>query len=154
MDHLTSEALRAVYAWRRDLVRAGGAPGATSGRVAAADLEREVSTAMRASEAGEQREVSETGARVALSLLERAGFLRRHADVPRAPTVRLLAAAPSVPGVHAFADAARLRPQQFQTLDLVALAAQLGQTPAGPGGQRLARTQAGAAENPAGPRQL
>ncbi len=145
-DELSIEALRAVYATTRDLVRAGAAPGATSGRVAAADLEREVSTAMRASEAGEQREVSETGARVALSLLERAGFLRRHADVPRAPTVRLLAVAPSVPGIHTFAAAARLRPQQFQTLDLVALAAQLGQTPAALEEQLLAWHDAGLLE--------
>src|SRR5260370_5629829 len=101
---------------------------------------------MRASATGEQREVSETGARVALSLLERAGFGRRHADVTRAPTVRLLAAAPSVPGIHTFADAARLRPQQFQTLDLVALAAQLGQTPAALEEQLLAWHDAGLLE--------
>ncbi|GAC1447554.1 MAG: hypothetical protein PVSMB4_03180 [Ktedonobacterales bacterium] len=125
-DELSIETLRAVYAAARDLVRAGAPPPATAGRVAAADLEREVSAAIEAS----GRPVDESVARVALSLLERAGFLRRHPDVPRAPTIRMGMDLPADPadaaGFHAFTQAARLRPYQFQTLDLVALATQLG----------------------------
>ncbi len=110
-DALSIEMLRAVYATTRDLVRAGAAPGAAPwgvvGRIPAADLERELNSAL--DEAANQpidsgasqpssttlpapRRIDETAARVALSLLERAGFLRRHPDVPRSPTVRLLAA--------------------------------------------------------------
>lgn len=128
-DELSIETLRTVYAAVRGLVRAGAPAGGSVGRVVAADLEREVSAALTASNGGE---VDETGARVALSLLERCGFLVRHPDVPRAPGVRLLAEAPSAldGDFGEFAIAAHLRPYQFQTLDLVALAAQRDESPA------------------------
>ena len=86
---------------------------------------------MAAGEAHVARRVDESSARVALSVLERAGFLQRHPDVPRTPTVRLFAANGDIPqALHAFISAAHLRPQQFQTLDLVALAAALRLSPA------------------------
>ncbi|HEX9414324.1 MAG TPA: RecQ family ATP-dependent DNA helicase [Ktedonobacterales bacterium] len=128
-DELPIETLRAVYAATRDLVRASAPPGLLAGRVVAADLERAVSATIAAS----GRTVDETTARVALSLLERSGFLRRHPDVPRAPGVRIGVDLPPDPTASAafrsFSAAAALRPYQFQTLDLVALGAQLGLTP-------------------------
>jgi ATP-dependent DNA helicase RecQ len=129
-DELAIETLRAVYATTRDLVRAGAPSGAVGGgRVASADLEREVSDAIQAT--GQQ--VDETSARVALSLLERGGFLRRHLDVPRAASVRMGVDLPADPGEAAafqtFTGAAHLRPRQPQTLDLVALAAALRLSP-------------------------
>jgi ATP-dependent DNA helicase RecQ len=129
-DELSIETLRAIYATARTLTRAGALTGGTCGRVAAADLEREVSAAIAATSTRGQQQVDETGARVALSLLERAGFLRRHSDVPRAPDVYLLGGTPladttGANDFQAFVAAARLRPQQHQTLDLAALGAQL-----------------------------
>ncbi|HST90435.1 MAG TPA: RecQ family ATP-dependent DNA helicase, partial [Ktedonobacterales bacterium] len=142
-DELPIETLRAVYATTRDLIRASAPAGARAGRVTAADLERDVSDAIQATaqsaiQANSQRRprgVDETGARVALSLLERCGFLLRHPDVPRAPEVRLIAPAASSasstdPALTAFLAAARLRPNDVQTLDLVALTTQLQTTPA------------------------
>jgi ATP-dependent DNA helicase RecQ len=123
-----------VYATTRALVRAGAPVGASMGRVTAADLEREVTAALRGGQdsGGGARQIDETAARVALSLLERAGFLRRHADVPRAASVRLMQGMPATADAafRAFVAAARLRPGQFATLDLVALAAETGQVPA------------------------
>ncbi len=138
-DELPIETLRAVYATTRDLIRASAPAGARAGRVTAADLERDVSDAIQASAPANSqhrpRGVDETGARVALSLLERCGFLLRHPDVPRAPEVRLIAPAASSasstdPALTAFLAAARLRPNDVQTLDLVALTTQLQTTPA------------------------
>ena len=156
-DELSVETLRAVYATVRGLIRAGAPAGERAGRVVAGDLEREVSVALVGD--GNGGEVDETQARVALSLLERCGFLVRHPDVPRSPSVRLGAAvgghgtkvpahglatevAPGRPlaakspfgdsdrELQAFVSAARLRPGQYQTLDLVALAGQLAMSPA------------------------
>jgi ATP-dependent DNA helicase RecQ len=129
-DELSIDTLRAVYATTRTLVRAGAAPGAALvGRVAAADLEREVSAAIESS----GRQVDEVASRVALSILERAGFLLRHPDVPRAPSVRMGTDLPGDPAeeraFRAFTAAAHLRPRQFQTLDLLPLSAQLGMSP-------------------------
>lgn len=137
-DELPIETLRAVYATTRDLIRSGAPAGSGAGRVIAADLERDVgdaiqATAQSATQANSQRRprgVDETGARVALSLLERCGFLLRHPDVPRAPEVRLLTASSTDAAFAAFIAAARLRPNDVQTLDLVSLAAQLQTTPA------------------------
>jgi ATP-dependent DNA helicase RecQ len=139
-DELTIETLRAVYATARDLIHAGAPPGASAGRVAAADLEREVSAAIQASAGASGghptggQQVDETAARVALSLLERCGFLRRHADVPRAPGVRIGVELPAdsadARAYGSFVALARLRPRQYQTLDLVALAVQLKLSPA------------------------
>jgi ATP-dependent DNA helicase RecQ len=153
-DELSLEALRVVYATARELVRAGAPPRAAAGRVAAADLEREVAGAL---EAGGER-VSESDARVALSLLERCGFLRRHPDVPRAPNVRMGVDLPEDPrdsaAFQAFCAAAHLRPWQFQTLDLLALAAQLSLAPAALEERLLSWRDAGLIEYRDGARDL
>ena len=156
-DELSIETLRAVYAAVRGLVRAGLPTGATAGRVVAADLEREVSTALAASKNG--GEVDETGARIALSMLERCGFLIRHPDVPRSPTVRLLTDSPASQdadsgSLSAFVASAHLRPRQSQQLDLVALAAQLGDTPAALEERLLSWRDAGYVEYRDGTRDL
>jgi ATP-dependent DNA helicase RecQ len=140
-DELSIETLRAVYAAAQRLIRAGAPAGSAIGRVGAADLEREISAAIEAAQAADERsgkrQVNETGTRVALSLLERAGFLLRHADVPRAPLVRLGSPAPAdemdesdAARFAAFVAAAQLQPGLPQTLDLLELAARLGWTPA------------------------
>jgi len=133
-DELPIETLRAVYATTRNLIHAGATHGSRAGRVTAADLERDVGDAIQATDPSNgqsrPRGVDEIGARVALSILERCGFLLRHPDVPRAPEVRLIAASSTDAGLAAGATAARLRPNDVQTLDLVALAAQLQTTPA------------------------
>jgi ATP-dependent DNA helicase RecQ len=156
-DELSIETLRAVYATARDLVRAGAPPGAAAGRVAAADLEREVSAAIAAVAAG-SHQVDETAARVALSLLERCGFVRRHPDVPRAPSVRMGVDLPIDPAENsafrAFTSAAHLRPWQFQTLDLVALSAALKLAPAALEERLLRWRDAGLIEYRAGARDL
>ena len=130
-DELSIETLRAVYAAARSLVRAGAPPGANIARVASGELERDIATAFQ--ESG--RQVDDTAARVALSLLERADFLVRHPDVPRAPVVRAGRELPASPdertALQAFLAAAGLRPGgSGQPLDLVALAARLGTDPA------------------------
>jgi ATP-dependent DNA helicase RecQ len=160
-DELPIETLRAVYATTRALVRAGAPAGLSIGRVAAADLEREVTAALQAAReegANGRAQVDETGARVALSLLERTGFLRRHADVPRAPNLRIGQGVPAstaeAAGYHAFVAAARLRPAQFATPDLVALAAQLQTAPAALEERVLAWRDAGLLEYRDGARDL
>ncbi len=138
-DELSVETLRAVYAAARTLARAGAPPGSTLGRVAANDLERAIGEAIARTRESEHtgtiaRGVDETAVRVALSLLERAGFLRRHPDVPRAPMVRLGREVPAEAGeaeaLRAFGRAAGLTPGQSRTLEMVALAAQLEMSPA------------------------
>ncbi len=129
-DELSIETLRAVYAAARSLVRAGAPPGATIARVASGELERDIATAFQ--ESG--RQVDDTAARVALSLLERAGFLVRHPDVPRAPVVRAGHDQPSDPtersAFQAFLMASGLRiGGSAQPLDLVALASHLETDP-------------------------
>jgi ATP-dependent DNA helicase RecQ len=125
-DELSIEMLRAVYAATRDLVRAAAPPGMTVGRVAAEDLEAAAGKALAAT----GRAPDESGVRVALSLLERGGFVRRHLDVARAPTVRIGVELPPAPEEEAvwcaFVAAAGLRPRATQVLDLTALAARLG----------------------------
>ncbi len=117
---LPVEFLRAVYAAVKR--RLGGD---SSGRVAAADLERDL-------------QADNTRVRVALSLLEQVALLRRGTDAPRAAIVCLTtsdvpasgpdvpASAPDVPAsapeLAAFCQAARLRPGQPLTLDLVDVA--------------------------------
>jgi ATP-dependent DNA helicase RecQ len=112
-DALTIDFLRGIYAaakgrlGRRDI-----------GRVEMGDLVRDV-------------RAEETAARVGLSMLEEAGLLRRHSDVPRTAVVRLLdrgskeSAARSADQSQqwsAFVRAARLRPGQSLPLDLTAIA--------------------------------
>jgi ATP-dependent DNA helicase RecQ len=128
-DDVSIETLRAIYAATRDLVRTGATAGGATGRVAAADLERAVGEAL----AAQGRMPDESTVRVALSLLERGGFVRRHPDIPRAPTVRTGRELPAEPeeeaAYRAFVAAANLRPYAAQALDLVALAARLGLAP-------------------------
>ncbi|HLJ81320.1 MAG TPA: C-terminal helicase domain-containing protein, partial [Ktedonobacterales bacterium] len=130
-DELSIEALRAVYSAARGLVRAGATPGSSVGRVGQGELEEAIGAALSAT--AEKEEVTETSARVALSLLERCGFLRRHADVPRAPAVRLGTELPSdtkeLAAFRAFVAAAGLQPYQLAALDLVDLAARLEISP-------------------------
>jgi ATP-dependent DNA helicase RecQ len=109
-DMLSIELLRAVYAAVKR--RLGGM---ASGRVAAADLERDL-------------QADETRVRVALSLLEQAGLLRRGPDLPRAAVLCLAAddAPAALPEWAAFCRAARLRPGQPLALDLADVARQAG----------------------------
>jgi len=85
--------------------------GLPSGRIAAADLERDL-------------QADNTRVRVALSLLEEAELLRRGPDVPRAATVRMIISdmPAAAPGLAAFSKAARLRPGQSLEVDLVHVA--------------------------------
>ncbi len=112
-DTLPVEFLRAVYAAvKRRLVLGPVSDRApSSGRVAAADLERDL-------------QADETRVRVALSLLEEVGLLRRGSDLPRAAVVRLtISDVPAnAPDLATFCQAARLRPDQSLTLDLVDVA--------------------------------
>lgn len=80
-----------------------------------ADLERDL-------------QANDTRVRVALSLLEQVGLLRRGPDVPRAAIVCLtISDVPAnAPELAAFCHAARLRPGQPLTLDLVDVARQAG----------------------------
>jgi ATP-dependent DNA helicase RecQ len=98
---LPVEFLRAVYAAVKRRLN-----GASSGRVALADLERDL-------------QADGTRVRVTLSLLEEAGLLRRGPDLPRAATVCLTVSdvPASAPDLTAFCQAARLRSGQWLTLD-------------------------------------
>ncbi|MGA9347784.1 MAG: RecQ family ATP-dependent DNA helicase [Anaerolineae bacterium] len=109
-DVLPIEFLRAIYAAVKH--RLGGV---SPGRVAAADLERDL-------------QADDTRVRVALSLLEQVGLLRRGPDVPRAAIVCLtISDVPAnAPELAAFCQAARLRPSQPLTLDLVDVARRAG----------------------------
>ncbi|HLZ25638.1 MAG TPA: RecQ family ATP-dependent DNA helicase [Ktedonobacterales bacterium] len=155
-DELSIEALRAVYSAARGLVRAGAAPGSSVGRVGQSELEGAIGAALAAAE--EREEVTETSARVALSLLERCGFLRRQLDVPRAPAVRL---GTEMPGdtseeaaFRAFITAAGLQPYQLAALDLVELAARLHLSPAEMEERLLSWRDAGLIEYREGARDL
>jgi ATP-dependent DNA helicase RecQ len=110
-DVLPVDFLRSVYAAvRRHL---GGAP---AGRIAAADLERDL-------------QADRTRIRVGLSLLEEVELLRRGPDFPRTAIVRLTAIerGDSLPeDLVSFCQVARLRPEQALTLDLADVAQQAG----------------------------
>jgi len=109
-EMLPVEFLRAVYAAVKR--RLGGA---STGRVAMADLERDL-------------RAEKTRVRVALSLLEQVELLRRGPDLPRAAIVRLTIddAPPDAPEFAAFCQAARLRPGQSLHLDLAEVARRAG----------------------------
>lgn len=111
-DLLPVEFLRGVYAAVRRRLN-----GQTAGPVAAADLERDLAA-------------DETRVRVALSLLEEAGMLRRGADLPRSVSVQLTRAPQTdVPADFiAFCQAAR-KPGQSLPLDLSAVARDLSLAP-------------------------
>ena len=130
-DQPQIEDLRVVYRVVRGLIRQGAPPDSALGRVAASDLERDINDALANRETAT---FDEAQARVSVSLLERAGFLRRHPDAPRAPSVYLLDSPPAGNGARdafqRFLQAARLRPQQYQDIDLVAIATVLGLHPA------------------------
>jgi ATP-dependent DNA helicase RecQ len=102
-DVLQLEFLRTVYAAVK--CRLGGA---SAGRVTAADLERDL-------------QVDRTRVRVAVSLLEEVGLLRRGPDFPRTAVVCLTGVGQDAALPHelaAFCQAAHLRPGQELTLDL------------------------------------
>jgi len=109
-EMLPVEFLRAVYAAVKRRLN-----GASIGRVAMADLERDV-------------RAEKTRVRVALSLLEQVDLLRRGPDLPRAAVVRLTIddAPPDAPEFAAFCQAARLRPGQSLHLDLAEVARRAG----------------------------
>ena len=125
------EDLRVVYGVVRTLIRQSAPPGSPLGRVVASDLERDINDTLAGRDA---TPFDEAQARVAVSLLERADFLRRHPDVPRAPAVYLLDSPPAGHGEYdvfqRFLQAARLRPQQYHDIDLVSVATALGLYPA------------------------
>ncbi|MEA3377990.1 MAG: RecQ family ATP-dependent DNA helicase [Chloroflexota bacterium] len=110
-DELSLEFLREVYgAVKRHL------DGRSAGRIVMADLERDL-------------RVDDTRVRVAVSVLEEVGLLRRGPDLPRAALVCLGAecgdgARPDE--LEAFRRAARLRPHQWLTLDLAEVGAKAG----------------------------
>ncbi len=111
-DVLPVEFLRAVYAAVKRRLSLGSVPDRAPGRVAAADLERDL-------------QADRTRMRVALSLLEEVGLLRRGPDFPRTAVVRLTAVeqdATLPDELAAFCQAARLRPGQSLTLDLAEVA--------------------------------
>jgi len=110
-DALSVEFLRAVYAAVKR--RLNGGP---SGRVAAADLERDV-------------QADDTRVRVALSLLEQVGLLRRGPDLPRTASTCLTGVGQDAilpPDLAAFCTAARLRPEQRLPVDLADVARRAG----------------------------
>jgi ATP-dependent DNA helicase RecQ len=106
-DILSVESLRDVYGAVKKRLN-----GKEAGRVLMADLERDLRS-------------DDTRIRVALSLLEEAGLLRRGPDLPRAAMVQLSAVCRNgaLPDeLAAFRRAARLRPEQWLTLDLAQVA--------------------------------
>ena len=118
-DALPVELLRAVYAAVKRRLE-----GATVGAVAMGDLARDV-------------QAEDVPLRVALSMLEEVGLLRRHQDIPRTAVVGLGAGRPADPrsradpALAAFIAAARLRPGEMLPLDLVQVAREAGLDPLG-----------------------
>lgn len=108
-DVLTVEFLRTVYGAVR-----GRLGEASIGRVAAEDLERDLQS-------------DDTQIRVAISMLERAGLLKRGPDLPRAAVVCLKHDPTSADeSFAAFCRTARLRAGQPLTLDLAAMSREGG----------------------------
>ncbi|MFQ5342630.1 MAG: RecQ family ATP-dependent DNA helicase [Anaerolineae bacterium] len=103
-DQMPVDFLRQVY---RAVDRRLG--DASIGRMATDDLMRDVRT-------------EDTPVRVALSLLEEAGLLRRHFDAPRTAMITLRATLGQDSTFAAFVQAARLVPGQPVTRDVVDLA--------------------------------
>jgi hypothetical protein len=107
------EFLRGVYgAVKRRL------NGASFGRVASGDLERDL-------------RADDTRVRVALSILQETGLLKRGADLPRTASVCLKIDDPSSTndGLAAFCRVAHLRPHQVLEIDLAAVARQASWSP-------------------------
>jgi ATP-dependent DNA helicase RecQ len=110
-DVLPVEFLREVYAAVKKRLN-----GKRAGRVVTADLERDLRS-------------DDTRVRVALSLLEETGLLQRGPDLPRAAMVRLSAVCHDdalSDELAAFRQAARLRREQWLTLDLAKVAPKAG----------------------------
>jgi ATP-dependent DNA helicase RecQ len=134
-DALPVEYLRQVYA----AVKRRMGEGTTVGRIAAGDLMRDL-----------QSEV--TPLRVALSMLEEAGLVCRHHDIPRTAMVRLMDGLPAAPAAtgdadwSAFVSAARLRPGQLLQIDLMSVARASGLDPTGIEFQLLDWAEAGRLE--------
>ncbi|MFQ5858081.1 MAG: RecQ family ATP-dependent DNA helicase [Anaerolineae bacterium] len=110
-DQMPVDFLRQVY--RAVDRRLGDAP---VGRMATDDLMRDV-------------QADDTQVRVALSLLEEAGLLRRHFDAPRKAMITLRTAAGDDPTLAAFAEVARLVRGQTVPRDVVDLALAAGLDP-------------------------
>jgi len=94
----------------------GQLDGRGEGRIVMADVERNL-------------RADTTQIRVALSLLEEADLLRRGPDVPRSATMNLSATShdSALPDdVRAFRHAARLRPEQWLTVDVIEVASSSG----------------------------
>jgi ATP-dependent DNA helicase RecQ len=81
--------------------------------------------------------VEETGARIALSLLERAGLIRRCLDLPRSITITAKPAAWQDRDFAPFAEAVRLTPDQMMAFDTFVLAERAGAHPSGLEGRLL-----------------
>jgi ATP-dependent DNA helicase RecQ len=117
-DVLEVEFLRQVYATVQQRLAGGQA-----GLVAVRDMERELGT-------------DDTKVRVAIHFLEMAGLLWRGFDLPRTASLVLradparLAASEGADALARFAQAARLRPGQAVSRDLVMLADEIDQDPA------------------------
>jgi ATP-dependent DNA helicase RecQ len=114
-SQLSTDFLRSTYAAVKRRLR-----GEPCGRVSQSDLERDLQS-------------EGTHVRVAISLLEEAGLLRRGPDVPRTAAVRLhrepppSSTDPFAAALYAFSQAAHLRPGQSLDLDLLAVARQADQ---------------------------
>jgi ATP-dependent DNA helicase RecQ len=124
---LSTEFLRATYAAVKRRLN-----GSSCSRVSRADLERDL-------------RADDTRVRVSLSLLEEAKLLRRGPDIPRTATVRLLTrdGTANHARFEAFCQAARLRPGQALSLDLLQVAKRSGIEPASIEQQVLAWADAG-----------
>lgn len=81
--------------------------------------------------------VEETGARIALSLLERACLIRRSLDLPRSMTITARSAAWQDEDFASFAEAVRLTPDQMIAFDTFNLAERAGVHPSGLEGRLL-----------------
>lgn len=110
-DVIPVEFLRQVYKAIKTRLK-----DSTAGRIAEADLQRDLATD------------DSVRVRVAVSLLEEAGLLRRGPDAPRAAIICLTADADAltVPELAAFCRAACLRPGQALTLDVMEIARRAG----------------------------
>ncbi len=121
---IDKEWLRQVFAAVKELLA-----GRNPGPVALSELGARLS--------GEGKETDVTGLRVALSVLEQAGLLRRRYDIPRQATLSL-PAQPSGQALGRFVQAAGLSPRQTTTLDFLSLSVQTGLAPDQLEGQLLA----------------
>jgi ATP-dependent DNA helicase RecQ len=110
-DTLDIKLLRAVYRATKQRLA-----GEEMGLVASDDLERDVVD-------------KETKVRVAVSFLERAGFLKRHFDLPRTAVLTVRQETADDVSFQRFVSAARLRLHQPLSVDLVSVCAQASLDP-------------------------